>query len=228
MSIVSHDILETLGKSDKLYCEIQIFEFNKMIKLYIKDNISKSDFPYIEIKYIDINYVLNGNLPSKTNKLLIEKDYQDDKNVLLDNLPCDLKKLCLVNIDEKLFNLPISLEVLELSGTINNELDYLPEGLKTLILYTYNKELSNLPTGLENLFLMNKYCGNLCNLPPGLKFIHLYPSHDILNIELPKNIRYVNFSCNSNNEFMRKFMKLYPKLIYNNYVNKLNIEVYNG
>jgi hypothetical protein len=226
MDSISYEIFQTLVKSDKWnFDEIQIFDNDKTIKLTIQNKTIESDFSNIKIKFIDVNKILNQNLPSNTRKLLIEKKYPDDKISLLNNLPDDLKKLKLVNIDAKLNNLPCGLEVLELHGRMSNQLDYLPESLKTLIIYKYDGKLDDLPVGLENLFLMNEYYGNLCNLPLGLKFIHLYAPSHIPNIKLPPNTKCVNFN-DDNNKLRRKFIKLYPKVSYNDMNYEDNIEKY--
>lgn len=221
---ISHEILQILIQSDKWnFEEIQIFDNDKIIKLTIQNKTIDTDFSNIEIKFIDINHILNGNLPSNTRKLLIEKKYQYEKIHLLNNLPYLLKKLKLINIDVKLDNLPCNLEVLELHCIMTNSLDYLPEGLKTLVLYNYNGKIMDLPVGLENLFLMNEYYGNLYNLPYGLKFIRLNAHSYVPNIKLPKNIKCVNFN-DENNELRRMFIKLYPKVTYNddNYENNID------
>lgn len=226
MDSVSYEIFQTLVKSDKWnFDEIQIFDNSGTIKLTIQNKTIESDFSNIEIKFINVNQILNSDLPSNTRKLLIDKKYPDDKISILNNLPNELKKLKLVNIDAKLDNLPCGLEVLELHGRISHSLDYLPESLKTLILYKYDGKLNDLPSGLENLFLMNEYYGNLHNLPSGLKFIHLYAPPHIPNIKLPQNIKCVNFT-DDNNELRRKLIKLYPKVSYNDENYELNIEMY--
>lgn len=161
---------------------------------------------------------MNGNLPSNTRKLLIEKKYPDDKISLLNNLPNDLKKLKLVNIDAKLDNLPCGLEVLELHGRMSYPLDYLPESLKTLILYKYDSKLNDLPVGLEKLFLMNEYYGNLCNLPYGLKFIHLYAPSHIPNIKLSPNIKCVNFNDVNYEDNIEKYTEKIQFVKFNNYL----------
>jgi hypothetical protein len=228
MHSVSYEIFQTLVKSDKWnFDKIQIYDNDdKTIKLTIQNKTNKSDFSNVEIKFIDVNQILNGNLPSNTRKLLIEKTYPDDKISILNNLPNNFKKLKLVYINAKLNNLPCGFEVLELEGRISYLLDYLPESLKTLVIYWYNSKLDDLPSGLENLFLMDEYYGNLCNLPLGLKFIHLYAPSHIQNIILPPNIEYVNFTVDVDNNKLKKFFKLYPKVSYNdeNYVS--NIEMY--
>lgn len=225
---ISYEIFQTLVKSDKWnFDKIQIYDDDKTIKLTIQNKTIKSDFSNVEIKFIDVNQILNGNLPSNTRKLLIEKTYPDDKISILNNLPNNLKKLKLVYINAKLDNLPCGLEVLELEGRISHSLDYLPESLKTLIIYKYDGKLDDLPSGLENLFLVNEYYGNLHNLPSGLKFLHVYSTSYILNIKLPPNIKCVNFTVDiDNNELRHLFFKLYPKVSYNDKNYASNIETY--
>lgn len=82
MDSVSYKIFQTLVKSDKWnFDEIQIFDSGKTIKLTIQNKTIDTDFSSIEIKFIDVNQILNGNLPSNTRKLLIEKNIRMTKLV---------------------------------------------------------------------------------------------------------------------------------------------------
>ena len=183
-----------------------------LIDVYSQESQSFSD---IKISNIKIQEIIQGKLPQTLKKLMIKREWIGRSyNYNLDNLPSLLEKLQIVNIDILMNNLPTGLKVLEILGSYEKSLDSLPDSLQLLKLAcNYRLGLDNLPTGLEKLFILNPYPLPLKNLPIGLKTL-IFVDKVNYQVSLPKNIKYVEFD-ESNNGLRRRFLKLYPKVIYN-------------
>ncbi len=231
MSEISLELFKSVVKinQDKYYFVEIILGSAQKVEIVIMSKSNKFDCSTITISNVQICKLLETNsLPDELEKLTLENVFFNNsgKINIINNLPEKLKKLKLVDIKSNLENLPLSLEVLELVGNCSECcLDYLPSGLKTLLIQSnYKGNLDNLPPTLENLLLLSEYTNNLTNLPSGLKFL-LLNSHANINIKLPKNIQCVNYP-EDNNSLRRKFLKLYPKVIYNDKFYQEQIETY--
>jgi len=219
-------IISTINKDIYDFWEIKFFIAENIAEIIIIDKKNKFNMSNVKISFLPIYKLLNNDyyLPNGLKKLYILNNSSSPKITIIDNLPNDLKKLKLSNINSKLENLPSSLEVLELLGVCNSCLDYLPSSLKTLIIQSnYRGNLDNLPS-LKNLFLLSEYTNNLKNLPSGLKFLHINSQANI-EIKLPQKIECVKYP-EDNNWLRRKLLKLYPKVIYNDSNYEKQIEMY--
>jgi hypothetical protein len=217
-----------ISNSNYDFFEIKLYYSKKCVEITIIDKKNEFNTSNISIKFLQPEKLLNNHyLPDKLKKLFIHND-QITKNITLNCLPNELKKLRLSGVKSKLDNLPSSLEVLELElNTGECSFDYLPSSLKTLIIQSNCRDylnLNNLPSSLENLLLLTEYTKDLTNLPSGLKFLQIETRSNI-KINLPKNIKCVNYP-EDNNSLRRNFTKLYPKVIYNDDTYERNIEVY--
>lgn len=218
MSNLSLELCKNIASKFSDFCfEIKIDEFSKQVKLYLVNNTDVSDNSSITINDVNILRLLNGNfLHDNLLKLDINLYHSNNhSHNITCNLPIELKKLKISNINTKLDNLPLKLEVLELYGHCANcSLDYLPSSLKTLVIQSnYKNSIDNLPSTLENLFLLSEYTKDIKNLPQKLKFLHIN-SQAKINVILPKNIICVMFP-EDNNWLRRNFVKSYQSVIYN-------------
>lgn len=182
--------------------------------LYYSDHNLIDNNTEVTIQNINPGDLIKNELPSYLTKLLISVECNMSKYSFdLNNLPCELKKLKINNINLELNNLPTSLHFLEIKGNYTKKLDNLPSSLKVLILERYSKNLDDLPSSLESLIILNKYSNQIKNLPYGLKNF-VFADEDNYNINLPPNIKNVWFD-DSNNALRRKLLKINPKVCYN-------------
>ena len=212
-------LFELISNHDKLIPhEIKIIDSNltlgdfKINFEYVNQNDPLCD---VTITNIKISEIIQGKLPQMLKKLMVSRDWvKQSYNYNLDNLPSLLKMLKIININIQMDNLPTGLKVLEIVGIYEKSLDALPDSLELLkICSSYKQKLDDLPVGLKKLFILGSYSLPLKNLPIGLNTL-IFTDKVNYQVTLPKNIKYVEFD-ESNNQIRRRFLKLYPKVIYN-------------
>jgi len=226
MSDFSLQIFKSITSNPEYnYYEIKINKLTNCINIILSNGIDNQKTK-IDINLIDVKELLNGLLPDKLKKLTIDGS-RYTKISQFSNLPSKLKKLKLISFNSKLDNLPIELKVLELHGNCSECcLDYLPSSLITLFIQSNIKtSLDNLPSTLVNLFLLSEFTDDLKNLPIGLKFLHIN-SMSRIKVVLPKHIECIMYPEN-NNYLRRTLLKIYPKILHNEYSYKKSIDLYN-
>ena len=220
--------LLTNNQEIKVY-QIELFDFNcsynkkSYVKLFYKNFNKYFNTTSVIIDTINLDEIIKNKLPSNLQNLLIIREYSlSNYSYNLDNLPVELKKLKIVNINLQMDNLPTNLYFLEINGEYNKNLDNLPSSLKVLILQKYFKNLDDLPSSLESLSILCDYSLPIKNLPFGLKnFVFKDDSNS--NLNLPPNIQIVWFD-DSNNKLRRKLLKINPKVCYND-INSIPIDI---
>jgi hypothetical protein len=220
--------LLTNNQEIKVY-QIELFDFNcsynkkSYVKLFYKNLNKNLSATSVIIDTINIGEIIINKLLSYIPNLLITREYSlSNYSYNLNNLPSELKKLKIVNINLPMDNLPTNLYFLEINGEYNNNLDNLPSSLKILILEKYIKNLDDLPSSLESLSILCDYSLPIKNLPIGLKnFVFKDDSNS--NLNLPSNIQNVWFD-DSNNKLRRKLLKINPNVCYHD-INSISIDI---
>jgi len=179
---------------------------------HIKTN---RDFPLViidsSIKTLKFNFMFNQNisqLPSHIEEIHFcdgdtEISHFSIYNKPIDYLQFGIKRLYLsYEFNQKLVNLPESLEYLEIKGKFNQSLDHLPNSIKEIhfgqlfggdgdpVFNDFNRPINHLPDELE-IFELNSMCFNhpLDNLPKKLKKLKLNLYEYKYNLDnLPENL----------------------------------------
>lgn len=153
-----------------------------IVKTLLSLSNNKLILSYNTNKFID-------NIPSSTNILILKlKDY---KNVKIDNLPVNLKELCIADIG-----------LSKIGYYFNSSIDYLPPTLEKLVIesYIFNQSIDNLPSTLKVLYILsNKFTQSIDNLPQNLEIlVILSEKYTITNIHnLPPTLEYIRTGENS-------------------------------
>ncbi len=165
------------------------------------------NFPYDRIPENLENLVLQNcnsnfsNLPEQLKNLEISHINEPISEDIFGNLPEKLEKLVLMlNINVLLDNLPVNLKILDLSRCIKftSSLDYLPSNLQILKLpMTYNNPLRNLPMGLKKLSLGKEFNNDLDDLPNDLEQICIGRKFNKDILIFPQKLKRIFFDQNS-------------------------------
>lgn len=181
LAITSHGYLNVLSK-DVLFDD-------PIIKTLLSLSNNKLILSYNTHNFID-------NIPSSTNILILA--LTDYTNVKIDNLPANLKELCISSI--KTTN--TGLLRVEFSHYFNSSIDYLPSTLENLVIesYIFNQSIDNLPSTLKVLYILSsEFTQSIDNLPQNLETLVIlsvkYTITDIHN--LPPTLEYIRTIENS-------------------------------
>lgn len=171
----------------KINSETKVLIININKKL---ENIDDFQIKHI-IFYQKYNHELDY-LPHSVQCVLFGKNY--NKEISLDHKTNLTHLFFGIHFNQKVDNLPITIQSIIFGIYFNKPIDFLPSNLKFLILgYYYNQPTDNLPNNVVEIIFGHNFNKSICNLPLKLERITFNCCFNKSVAHLPQNIKKIYF-----------------------------------